>query len=101
MCCQIDERDLFAATFGNLYGRWKVFLDRIVEAHLASLRHVSRKKRREDLRYRTDLEECVSIERPLVALFGGTISDDAPAVRIDHSDDDADALLLYIDPLDE
>jgi hypothetical protein len=101
MCCQIDERDLFAATLGDLYRGRKVFLDRILEAHFASLRHVSCKKGCEDHRDRTDLEECVSIERPFVALFANTISDNAPAVPIDDADNDADALLLHIDPLGE
>ena len=47
------------------------------------------------------IEECVAIERPFVALFRSAISDNAPAVRIDDADDDADALLLDVDPLGE
>jgi hypothetical protein len=76
-------------------------LDRIVEAQLAMLRHIGRKKRCEDFRDRTDLGQRVSVERPIVALFKGAGGDNASTVRIDDSDDDADPLPLHVDAVGE
>ena len=38
---------------------------------------------------------------PAVAFRAAPVGDDAPARRLDHADDDPDALPMRVDPLDE
>src|SRR5712691_2740646 len=76
--------------FGKIFGRW------IVKGDLFAVHHVRQYQRREDLGDRSDFEDRIPIERAWIARGEVTIGDDAAAIRLDDTHDNADRLLLLI-----
>jgi hypothetical protein len=98
---QIHERDDASAPLGHFDVGREILHYRIVELHFAAPHHVGEHERREHLRNGADLENGVAVERPRIVFRERAVRDDATVPRIDESHDDSNALMLFVDPLDE
>ena len=93
---KIEQRDGFAVSlrhpdiFGKIFGRW------IVEGDLFAVHHVRQYQRSEDLGDGSNFEDRITIERAWIAVGELAIGDNAAAIRVDDTRDNADRLLLLI-----
>jgi hypothetical protein len=98
---KVHERNLTAAALRYFCSAGQVLGDRVIDFDLPATCHVSQQERRKYLGNRADLEQRVAIQGPLVALLESAVGNNSPAFAVNDTDNDADALLLRVDSVDE
>ena len=98
---EIFERDRLSTTLRHLDVGREVLRCRIRERHLAAPDGIGKQQRSEDLRRRTDLEHRFAVHGVRRLCVPAAVGHHPAAPRVDEADDDPDALVLDVDPVDE